>query len=311
MLQKIYKTIIATLLALLTSYSLSIAQSPDDAYRIETFNTNDSPSVDIRTSGGSINVFGHSENEVRVEMYVRRNNRYQSPNDTDLEDFEIDISQSGNSITASARNNRTSVRNWFTGNNYSVSFVVYAPVNSVVDGNTSGGSISGENFSNRIKLHTSGGSVSAASIDGEAELRTSGGSISISNSSGSMDARTSGGSIRVENYMGDLDIRTSGGSLNISNSEGSISGRTSGGSINADFNELTGDVSLRTSGGGININIPRENGYDLDLKGQRVNIELENFSGSAERNQITGSMNGGGYNIDARTSGGSVNVRFN
>lgn len=310
MLKKMLNTIIAILMALFASLSLSSAQSPDDAYRVETFSTNRSPSVDVRTSGGSINVIGHSDNEVRVEMYVRRNNRYYFPNDTDLEDFEIEISQSGNSVTASARSHRTGVRNWFGGNHFSISFVVYAPVNSVVDGQTSGGSISGQNLSNSVNLQTSGGSVNVESIEGEANLRTSGGSITITNGSGNMDARTSGGSIRVNNFMGNLDIRTSGGSLNISDSGGAISGRTSGGSIRADFVEVTGDISLRTSGGGITINVPRGNGYDLDLKGQRVNIELENFSGSAERDQIAGRMNGGGYTIDAHTSGGSVNVRF-
>lgn len=275
MIEKIYTSITALLVLLLCMFSSAFAQSPDDAYRIETFSVDNLPTVQIETSGGSINTIGHSENSVRVEMYVRRNNRYYSPSDTDLDDFEINISQSANTVTVSAERENSGIGGWFNNNrNFSISFVVYTPSESIVNGSTSGGSVSAENI-----VHT-------------------------------LNLRTSGGSINLDQTYGNINVRTSGGGIRVTDSGGALSARTSGGSIRADLGEVTGDLDLRTSGGSIRINVPGETGCDLNLRGNRVNVDLVNFTGSSERNSIEGSMNGGGYKITARTSGGSVNLDF-
>ncbi len=72
----------------------SVAQ--DEPYRIETFDVNGPGTLDVNTSGGHIQVEGSSSNTVRVEMYVRKNGRDLLPEDTDLEDWDMEISQSGN-----------------------------------------------------------------------------------------------------------------------------------------------------------------------------------------------------------------------
>lgn len=142
------------------------------------------------------------------------------------------------------------------------------------------------------------------------KINTSGGHIEILNSNGNAEARTSGGHIDAENTQGDLNLRTSGGHISLKDVQGAVSGRTSGGSITANLLEVTGRLDLRTSGGSIKVKVPSETGYDLNLKGNRVNVRLQNFTGDSERGRIIGEMNGGGHSIQARTSGGSVNVEF-
>ena len=51
-------------------------------------------------------------------------------------------------------------------------------------------------------------------------------------------------------------------------------------------------------------------GLDLDLSSEKVNIELQNFSGKKEKNRVKGSMNNGGIPVYMRSSGGNVDVRF-
>jgi hypothetical protein len=41
-----------------------------------------------------------------------------------------------------------------------------------------------------------------------------------------------------------------------------------------------------------------------------VNIDLNNFSGKAEKNSVKGTMNNGGIPVYMRASGGNVNVKF-
>lgn len=311
-MEKLRKFLIPLSVAILAFFGSLTAQNIDDAYRTEVFNTDDSPSIEIQTSGGSIVSEGRTDDEVRVYMIVRRGSRTLSPSDFDLDDFEIDISQDGNRITASAERKNTGIGGWFSsGSNVSVSFVVHAPVNSTIDGKTSGGSVTARDFTNNVSLRTSGGSVTAESIRGNTDLRTSGGSISLSDVHGTVNGRTSGGSIRVDNLTGPADLRTSGGSIRLENISGAITARTSGGSIRAQVTDFSDDLDLRTSGGSITVDMPETQNFEMDLSGSRVNVELRNFTGSSERNRVEGTIGNGGPMLAARTSGGSVTVNYN
>lgn len=308
MIEKITSVLIASLLAVFAIFGVANAQSDRDAYRTDNFSTSSGPAVDIRTSGGSVHVIGHGSNEVKVEMFVRQGGRYLSPSDTDLSDFEIIIEKSGDRVTASAEKLS---RGWFGNNNISVSFRVYAPHASSVNGRTSGGSVTGENFNNQITLKTSGGSVTAKNLEGTAELSTSGGSVNLRDIHGLLNAKTSGGSITAENISGEATLRTSGGSIRLTDISARLSARTSGGSINADLASLSDDVELRTSGGSINIDLPGVTNFDVDLSGGRVHTQLRNFSGESKRNSIVGRMGEGGPLVKAKTSGGSVRLSYN
>ncbi len=306
------ETILLGLMAMLmTLFSSLTAQNTTDAYRSEIFSTDAEPSVIIETSGGYIQVNGHNENEVHVDMIVRRGNRTLSPSDTDLSEFEIEIKQDGNTIYATASREGSGLSRWFgSGSNISISFIVNAPVGSVIDGRTSGGSVAATNFTNNVSLRTSGGSITAEALAGVADLRTSGGSIKLTDIEGDLDARTSGGSIRADGLSGNSEIRTSGGSIQIENSRGAISARTSGGSIRAQMVEFENDLDFRTSGGSIRVQVPSTDHFNLDLRGSRVDMTLQNFTGNTERNRITGRIGDGGPTIAARTSGGTVSVDY-
>ena len=290
------------------------AQDREDAYRTEIFTTVSDPALKVSTSGGFIEVHGHDSNEVRVDMVVRRGNRSLSPSDTDLDDFEVTIRQDGDQIIASAERKGSGGGGFFSwfggGSNISVSFVVQAPHGSVVDGRTSGGSVSATNFTNNTSLRTSGGSVTAESIRGTADLRTSGGSIRLTDVHGEVNARTSGGSIRADGLTGPAELQTSGGSIRLENVRGAISARTSGGSIRAQMAEFSENLDFRTSGGSIRIHLPQTDHFDVDLRGSRVDMTLNNFTGDSERNRVTGRIGDGGPVLAARTSGGTVSVEY-
>jgi len=290
----------------------SAKSSDSDPYLSKTFTVDGRGELMVRTSGGSIDVVGQSGNRVEVDMYVKRNGAggWFGSDDEDvaeyLEDYDIDISQNGNQVIASAKRKG---QGW--GNNkISISFKVRVPNDMSTDLNTSGGSINLASVSGTHDVRTSGGSLTFEQVTGTTEARTSGGSINIDDYQGTMDAKTSGGSIRVYDSEGQIAVNTSGGSIVIDDVRGSIEAYTSGGSIKADIRSLEDQLTLKTSGGSINAIIPAGLGLDLDLAGNRVNTELQNFSGRSEKNSIQGSMNGGGIEVTMRTSGGSVNLDY-
>jgi hypothetical protein len=281
-----------------------------DAYSIKTFTASPGEKLEVRTSGGSIQVYGTDGNEVKVEMYVRRNSTFLSPSDDDLSTYDVDINQSRGVVRASAVR-RSGVQNILSSrSNLSISFVVSIPNSFNIDISTSGGSIRVSDLDGDLVAQTSGGSIRMANLNGKINFRTSGGSITAEEIHGAIDARTSGGSIRVTNASGKISMRTSGGSMTFENIQGELEAHTSGGSIRANIAELSGDLSLKTSGGSITARIPKDIGANLDIRGDRVNVPLNNFSGNSSRNRINGTMNGGGHTIVLSTSGGRVNLDF-
>lgn len=294
------------------------------------FSTSEIKALVVNTSGGSIQVDGSAGSETTVEMHVRPNNNRNLSKSEIQEildrDYEISIVQNGGTIEAYAkRKNKT---NWRNG--ISISFRVLTGTNVTTDLNTSGGSIRIANLNGRQNFKTSGGSLTVSNVDGQINGKTSGGSIKANNLDGDIQLSTSGGSIRLENLSGNIEAQTSGGSIKGDHISGNLYAKTSGGSINFDnlscildagtsggsatasFNELPGAVNLTTSAGSVNLTIPRNSAADLNLKGMRVNTDnLNNFNGTNSKGKLTGTINGGGHQISASTSAGSVNLRFN
>jgi len=278
-----------------------------DPYLTKSFSIS-SGKIFVRTSGGSIQVGGSDSGKVKVEMFVKSNKHSDDKIREILEeDYEITIEKSGSKIEVIAK--KTSM-GW-TNNGINISFVIYTPRNFECDLNTSGGSLSVFDLNgNSQLLKTSGGSITAKKITGDLEAQTSGGSINVSNLEGELNAHTSGGSINLEDIIGDIDVHTSGGRIKIRDVEGEVNAHTSGGSINAVITKLEHQLVLKTSGGSVNATIPTGLGLDLDLRGNRVNTTLQNFSGSSKPDRISGTVNGGGILVQLATSGGSVNLKY-
>src|SRR5690606_13018771 len=131
--------------------------------------------LEVRTSGGSIKVAGGSGNTAKVEMYVRKRGRNITPDSDDakeiMDDYEIRIEQSGNTIYAKAER-ESSLSGWFNNNNASISFIVYVP----------------EEMS--CRLNTSGGSIHLRSVRGPQEVKTSAGNRHLEGIRGNTEART-------------------------------------------------------------------------------------------------------------------------
>lgn len=310
MASKLIKSILVFMTFILTFINVIEAQNRSNVYRVDTFTPTSNPVLELRTSGGSLEVIGHDENEIVIETYVRRGSRYLDASDTDLSDFDLEIYQDGDYVRAEAIRESSGFSFLRASRNISISFRAYVPVHTEVDGTTSGGSVTAKNLMSDVKLRTSGGSITVEGIYGDAVVRTSGGGITIDDFAGTIEARTSGGSISVNGLEGVGDLRTSGGSIRLENISAKLDARTSGGSIRADLLSLYDDVELRTSGGSIRIELQNVDDFDLNLRGNRVNTQLRNFSGEFENNRIVGKIGEGGPRITARTSGGSVTLNY-
>lgn len=261
----------------------------------------------VQTSGGNISVTGGSSNQVRVEMYVHKSSGGKNHSAKEiaeaLENYEITVAQSGNTISALAENKS---RNWIGNNNVSISFVVRVPHDVSGQLRTSGGNITLTNLDGKQEVKTSGGNISARGIGGDLDAHTSGGNIMLQRYRGNLDARTSGGNINLEDGSGELKIHTSGGNIRLSEITGSVNARTSGGNIIAGIDRPGHYVTLATSGGDISLTLPKNTGMDVDMRGSKVNTSFQDFRGDLRDDRVTGKVNGGGIPVDLKTSSGRV-----
>jgi DUF4097 and DUF4098 domain-containing protein YvlB len=304
--------------------------------------------VEAKTSGGGIEVTGVNPSEARIEVYINGNDRHDSYTKEEAQkildkDYDFSVTVSANKLSAIAKQKRSFNNDW--RNSISISYKIYVPVACGTNLNTSGGGISITNLTGAqhfntsgggldlsklsgkivghtsgggitvtdskddIDLETSGGGIEAKRCSGEIKLNTSGGSIDLNDLSGNIHASTSGGNVDAERVTGELITHTSGGNMSVSGMSGSLEASTSGGNIDVEITETGKFVKLSNSGGSVHLEVPKGKGLDLDIHGDRIKTEgLNNFSGSLEKESITGTVNGGGVPVDVHAGSGGVTL---
>ena len=310
--------------------NVGFAQWGDDPTEVKTFKMSGPSSLIVESSGGGVVVEGSDRSDVKIMAYVRYKGKTLSADDPMLSElgdkFKVIMEKNGSQVVAKVERSLTS-RPW---NQVGVSFTVYTPRNMSCELTSSGGGVDVSGVSGTHEIESNGGGVNLEDMDGSTDARShgggvrannqdgkvrlvsSGGGVSLKDAKGDVYARSSGGGVRLENVNGRIDASSSGGGVRILGAAASVVAQSSGGSINMDISGLTKEVELKTNGGGISavIHNGKELGLDLDLKSQNVNIDLNNFSGVAKKDRVEGKSNGGGIPVYMRTSGGSINVKF-
>lgn len=320
---------IGAMLVTLLSCS-GIAQENKTPTITKTFDMNEPGTLNARSSGGGIEVRADDQKEVTVQVFIRKNGRVLSPSDPSvrdiLEDFELDIERNGSVVTANVER-KTKFGLW---NNVGISLTILTPremscnvsssggglkilsVKGTHDFVSSGGGIKLENVTGTTKASSSGGGVHATNQHGDIRLNSSGGGVTLEEAHGNVFAHSSGGGVHLTNVHGDVDAGSSGGGVSVDGDAAYVKAKSSGGSVRVNIGSLSKELHLESSGGGIDAIIRKggELGLDLDLSSGKVNIDLQNFSGKAEKDRVKGAVNGGGIPVYMRASGGNVNVRF-
>jgi hypothetical protein len=306
------KTTLAFVVLMLLSLQVSVLATDfrADPYLTKKFTLSGAGNLNVETSGSSVAVTGASGNEVVVDMYVKLDGREIEMEDAaverELENYNLDISQSGNTISLIVKRKMNSGRS-----KLNLSFKIKAPKEMSSKFQSSGGSIAIDGLSGAQEVATSGGSIQIVNSSGLVDTQSSGGSFRLENFDGDVTVQTSGGSIKVNQLTGDLKVGSSGGSVNLEAISGSIDVNTSGGSIRAQLSEVEESLTMKSSGGSITAVVPKGLGLNLDLSGGRVNSSLSNFDGEIKKDRIMGKINGGGIPVIMQSSGGSINLEFN
>jgi hypothetical protein len=303
-----------------------------------TFSVAPGGRLTIDSDGTDLRVEGTGGNQVIVRILL-------SGSERTLERMTLTADQSGNDVSIAAKHGNGKWTDWFGGWNLDGRIEVQVPRDYNIDirtsggdikvgqlkgntrGRTSGGDIQVADVQGPLEMHTSGGDVRVEQVEGATRLGTSGGDIEIARLNGDLDAKTSGGYIHLDDVVGkvmartssgnvvargvrgDSDLKTSGGDIRAT-IDGKIAAHTSGGDVTAELVGENRGISVSSSGGDLTVRVPKDTKGELNAatSGGSVRTELPVTTTEMGERKLTGTLNGGGNPIHARTSGGSIKV---
>jgi DUF4097 and DUF4098 domain-containing protein YvlB len=302
-----------------------------------TFSVSPGGRLTIESDGSDLRVEGTSGSQVEVHILMKGSDRA-------LERMELTAEQSGNDVAVIAK--RSDKWTDFFGSwsqegrvevkvphQYNIDIrtsggdIVVAQLQGDARAKTSGGDIKVTEMHGPVEMSTSGGDVRAEQIDGNTRLNTSGGDIDVARVTGDLDAKTSGGYIHLNDISGkvlartssgnviasgirgDSELKTSGGDIRAT-IDGKIAAHTSGGNVTAELIGANRGISVSSSGGDLTVRVPKNTTGQLNAStsGGSVKTELPVTTTEMGEHKLTGTLNGGGNEIYARTSGGSIKV---
>lgn len=280
----------------------------------KTFNVTGAGIISLETSGGAITVQPGPDGVVKIIARERIRASSDAEADELLKKLELTFDQLGNDVRATAKYPGSIGFHFGHWPPVNVEFIATVPAAFACDLHTSGGSVTVGDLAGEVKVRTSGGGIHLGKLGGSVDAHTSGGSIHLDESKGEAKLDTSGGGIDVGRVAGPADLSTSGGSISIGEVSESVRAHTSGGSIRAKIaGPVKGDCSLSTSGGSVRIAVDKAAAFRLDASTSGGGVDADGLSitlegGTHGRNQLAGTVNGGGPLIRLRSSGGNIRI---
>lgn len=142
-------------------------------------------------------------------------------------------------------------------------------------------------------------------------IECSNGNISLTDIAGNPGISTSNGSVTVNNVNGIVSAQSSNGNITVSGVKSLGDLKTSNGNIEAELPLLHETLEIKTSNGSITLALSAALRADLKAKTSNGTISISNLNidtTELEKTVLTGTMNGGGHEINLTTSNGSINL---
>lgn len=156
---------------------------------------------------------------------------------------------------------------------------------------TRSGDVSVSGARGPVEVSATSGDLSATDI-GAARLRTSSGDVSVEGVRGPLSVRTTSGDIEIKGATDSLSLEASSGDIRVETAPRGLSAETTSGEIQAP--DIGGWAFLRSSSGDVS----------FGLRSPLRRAEVSSVNGAVHARLLAGV----GYNLDARTTNGAIDV---
>jgi len=301
---------------------------PGEKFFDETFSMSDGMTLRVKLHDADVELVQGGQGEARVEVFVKGKNEDKAKEYFDKMRFSA--SEDNNTLHVETRPRRNGWSFWGSFRHANMRVVVTIPKGTRTYVKTSDGDVQTKSLEGNTQLRTSDGDILVGTLSGEDVVlatsdgdinadELSGGEIEIKTSDGDVEAgkvnaktitcSTSDGDVSLGSASAEvISLSSSDGDIRVDADSDRLKARTSDGDIVVTIASAT-EMNLRTSDGNVTINAPAGINADLDLRGGRIRVHGEvGIKGEMSKHKVIGTLGGGGVEIVARTSDGSISL---
>lgn len=180
-----------------------------------------------------------------------------------------------------------------------------------VNARTGSGNVTAENIGANIHARSGSGNLKLNSIKGGLDAEAGSGNIHARGIAGEVSVNTGSGDIEVEQTSpGNVRAGTGSGTVKLYGVKGTLRVETGSGDITVD-GEPTGDWRVGAGSGSIDLKIPSGASFDIDARTSSGSLNLHHpvtMEGTISRNHVHGKVGSGGVLLDLHTGSGDIQV---
>ena len=285
--------------------------------------------VEIRNVSGNVEVTTWDRGEVKIDALKTSRAKSMDTAKENAAKVKIEVSRSDGVLKIETKYPKPSIK----GLNVSIHYNVKIPSQAAIDARSVSGNVTLENIGGKAACSTKSGDVTvkgaqngakAETVSGDVEVvdvengvfcKTASGDVNVENISGNADLNCVSGNVIAENVRGDVEADTVSGSIKLLDISGAdvVKGKTmSGSTIYMGEINPNGRYTLSAHSGKVEMTIPSGSAFDLTASTFSGSIKSEfeiMMSGKISNKKISGSVNGGGADVNLKVFSGTVHLK--
>lgn len=286
---------------------------------VRTFVATPDAALNVTAHRGFIVVDSSDDPVIRIEVAASTALENERAGERLLQQMKFEWKHDGAVVSLHVTNPRESRVQVLVGEEQNVELVikVTVPRGCHVDLATGGGNLRVGDIRGDVRLQTAAGTISCRGVEGSIVARNKDGDIVVSRCSGNVDLASVRGDVRTGTIGGYATLAAVSGNIEINSAGRGLVATTNGGDVTAGIpREFSGKASVRSSGGNVKLNIDPAAQVRIEAsaswgrirKDEEARLPLEIESGGLGKRSLSGKVNGGGPVIEARASGGHVEL---
>jgi DUF4097 and DUF4098 domain-containing protein YvlB len=184
-------------------------------------------------------------------------------------------------------------------------------VTGPVRANTGSGNLTIDNVASEVRANAGSGDLHISNVQGRVYSETGSGNIRATGIAGGFDARAGSGDISFDQTAaGSVRASTGSGNIHLHNVSGGLEAGTGSGDVDAE-GTMASDWRIHTGSGEIEVKLPSSAKFNIKAHSSSGKVEVNHpvtVQGTMKRNQIEGTINGGGTLLEVSSGSGSIRV---
>jgi Putative adhesin len=273
---------------------------------LKSYSVDGRADVHINAQWGIVHVTSSPGNKVEFDVTYDKKDWASS--------LSIDSKQQGNVVSLTALVDEHSWWGWSTFSDRRVTIEVRMPMNADLQLQTSNGGVNVSSVSGHVSIHTTNGEINAEQLTGTIDIGSTNGKVILGTLSGAVKVHTTNGAIRADHLVcrcalettnGQVDVAGRFESLDVTSANGGIVARAESGS------RMSIDWRVRTTNARVDLSVPAD--FKANLNASTVNGRITSdlpitVQGDRDRQELRGTLNGGGPEMNIRTTNGAIRV---